>query len=131
MDQGKNGQALATQEERDKKQYRDKNQDHGKSRSKSRSKKDIKCYCYSKSRHVKKDCFKWKPMQKKKEGKGEEKKDNNKGKEKVEEVNTVTYKDDDEVLHVKSSYKCVGGSRSELWSRVDSWFWRLVSCNSS
>ena len=37
-------------------------------------------------------------MQKKKEGKGEEKKDNNKGKEKVEEVNAMTYKDDGEVL---------------------------------
>ena len=41
-------------------------------------------------------------MQKKKEGKGEEKKDNNKGKEKVEEVNAVTYKDDGEVLFTSS-----------------------------
>ena len=40
-------------------------------------------------------------MQKKKEGKGEEKKDN-KGKEKVEEVNVVTYKDDGEVLFTSS-----------------------------
>ena len=40
-------------------------------------------------------------MQKKKEGKGEEKKDN-KGKEKVEEVNVVTYKDDGEVLFSSS-----------------------------
>ena len=41
-------------------------------------------------------------MQKKKEGKGEEKKDNNKGKEKVEEVNAKTYKDDGEVLFTSS-----------------------------
>ena len=41
-------------------------------------------------------------MQKKKEGKGEEKKDNNKGKEKVEEVNAVTYKDDGEFLFTSS-----------------------------
>ena len=51
---------------------------------------------------MKKDYFKWKRMQKKKEGKGEEKKDNNKGKEKVEEVNAVTYKDDGEVLFTSS-----------------------------
>ena len=102
MDQGKNGQALAMQEERGRKQYSDKNQDRGKSRSKSRSKKDIECYCCGKPGHVKKDCFKWKRMQKKKEGKGEEKKDNNKGKEKVEEVNAVTYKDDGEVLFTSS-----------------------------
>ena len=38
----------------------------------------------------------------KKEGKGEEKKDKNKGKEKVEEVNEVTYKDDGEVLFTSS-----------------------------
>ena len=93
---------LATQEERGRKQYRDKNQDRGKSCSKSRSKKDVECYCYGKLGHVKKDCFKWKRMQKKKEGKGEEKKDNNKGKEKVEEVNAVTYKDDGEVLFMSS-----------------------------
>ena len=40
-------------------------------------------------------------MQKNKEGKGEEKKDN-KGKEKVEEVNIVTYKDEGEVLFTSS-----------------------------
>ena len=41
MDQGKNGQVLATQEDRVRKQDRDKNQNRGKSRSKFRSKKDI------------------------------------------------------------------------------------------
>ena len=40
-------------------------------------------------------------MQKKKEGKGEEKKDN-KGKEKVEEVNALPNKDDGEVLFTSS-----------------------------
>ena len=40
-------------------------------------------------------------MQKKKEGKGGDKKDD-KGKEKVEEVNVVTYKDDGEVLFTSS-----------------------------
>ena len=64
MDQGKNGQALATNEERGKKQYQDKNQNREKSRSKYKSKKDIECYCYGKLGHIKKDCFKWKRMQK-------------------------------------------------------------------
>ena len=50
-------------------------------------------------------------MQKKKEGKGGDKKDD-KVKEKVEEVNAVTYKDDGEVLFtLKSSCKFVGGSK--------------------
>ena len=40
-------------------------------------------------------------MQKKKEGKGGDKKDD-KGKEKVEEVNTVTYKDNGKVLSTSS-----------------------------
>ncbi|MCO5610866.1 hypothetical protein L7F22_065108 [Adiantum nelumboides] len=82
--------------------------DQKKSKSKERSKfrygKDVECYYCHKKGHVKKDCYKWKNKQEKKnkDDKGKEKISDSANNVKIEELNALTSDSDKDVFYTGS-----------------------------
>ncbi|MCO5597863.1 hypothetical protein L7F22_051948 [Adiantum nelumboides] len=82
----------------------DRKESKSRERSKSRSGKDVECYHCHKKDHVKKDCYKWKNMQAKKNkvDNGKEKVSDSTNNVKIEELNALTYDSDGDVLYTSS-----------------------------
>ncbi|MCO5574995.1 hypothetical protein L7F22_028792 [Adiantum nelumboides] len=82
----------------------DQNKSKSKERSKFKSGKDVECYHCHKKGHVKKDCYKWKNKQEKKnkDDKGKEKVSDLANNVKIEELNALIFDSDGDVLYTSS-----------------------------